>query len=76
MDQRIFDQLDMLERGARYETRPDRDEQHNSSAEYSAYEGHDPGYGHDYKQAQDEFVDQPMVLDSFGKLCYLCTQVC
>jgi len=67
MDQRIFDQLDMLERGARFETRPTRDEHHNSIADYSAYEGHNAGYGDEYQQANDEFVDQPMVLDSFGE---------
>lgn len=74
MDQRIFDQLDRLERGAR-ETAPRRDAYNNSSAEYSAYDGYDGydgGYGqqelyHDaYQQPVDGFADQPLTLDSFG----------
>ena len=72
MDQRIFDQLDVLTRGARLETRPAHNEYHNSSADFSAYEGHDTNYGplervqHAYEQEYDAFPDQPMVLDSFG----------
>ena len=80
MDQRIFAQLDRLESGARIETRPRRDMYNNSSTEYSAYEGIDEGYvdarrpGYDqYDQyAADEFMDQPMQLDSFGKLFLPC----
>lgn len=44
MDQRIFDQLDRLERGARVETRPSRYAYADSSGEYSAYDGHPTGY--------------------------------
>ena len=73
MDQRIFNQLDLLERGARFETRPARDEYHDSSADYSAYEGNDAHYGQADRmqpscaQTHDEFMDQPMILDSFGE---------
>ena len=63
--------MDRLERGAR-ETAPRRDAYNNSSAEYSAYDGYDGGYGqqevyHDaYQQPVDDFADQPLTLDSFG----------
>ena len=73
MDQRIFDQLDMLERGARVETRPSRYAYEDSSAEYSAYEGPGGGYvgasEHPYNMAYegDEFVDKPTTMDSFGE---------
>ena len=73
MDQRIFDQLDMLERGARIETLPTRDVYSNSSAEFSAYDGPDLDYHQiedspqDMYNGQDEFADQPMTLDSFGR---------
>lgn len=70
MDRRIFEQLDMLERGARDLTRPRRDEYNNSSAEYSAYDeqggGHRDGYEAEDYYAENEFADQPMTLDSFG----------
>ena len=75
MDQRIFDSLNMLERGARVETRPRYDAYNNNSAEFSAYDGPELGYDEvggvsyeqDHRYAQDEFVDQPMTLDSFGE---------
>ena len=72
MDQRIFDQLDQLERGARIETRPTRDAYNDSSTEFSAYDGPDLGYyeGNNFQEdlqyGEAEFVDQPMTLDSFG----------
>ncbi|TKA71090.1 hypothetical protein B0A55_08343 [Friedmanniomyces simplex] len=44
MDERIFQQLDVLERGARVNIRPAQEEYNDSSAEYSAYDGRDPGY--------------------------------
>ena len=70
MDQRIFDQLDRLEQGARIETRTRREDYNNDSAQKSAYDGHrGHSYGHerDYQQTQNDFVDQPMILDSFGE---------
>ncbi|KAK5132736.1 hypothetical protein LTR08_008702 [Meristemomyces frigidus] len=73
MDQRIFDQLDVLERGARHQTRPVRDEYHDSSADFSAYEGHDADNGQaarlqpSHGQERDDFLDQPMVLDPFDE---------
>lgn len=68
MDQRIFEQLDMLERGARMDSCPTRDVYNDSSAEFSAYDEAQPDYHgmEPYHQAEDEFMDQPMVLDSFG----------
>ena len=74
MDQRVFDQLDVLERGARVETRPTRDVYNDSSAEFSAYGDPNAGYYEDDAHQQhpqyeeDEFADLPMTLDSFGKL--------
>ena len=68
MDQRIFEQLDKLERGARVE-RPPADTYNNSSAEFSAYDGpqlHRHG-GVTYQREEDEYPDEPMTLDSFGK---------
>ena len=44
MDERIFQQLDVLERGARFNSRPAHDGYNISSAEYSAYDGHGPEY--------------------------------
>lgn len=72
MSQRIFDQLDRLERGARIETHTGRNVHHDSSADYSAYDGgyhehgqHEPYYG-ERGSEYDDFVDQPLTLDSFG----------
>ena len=74
MDQRIFDQLDTLERGARVETRPTRDVYNDSSAGFSAYDGYareGMGEPHYQQDTNDEFTDQPMVLDAFGKCLVL-----
>lgn len=70
-DQHIFDQLDRLERGAR--------DLGFSRGRYSAGGGNEQ-YTHEnfgqqstgqyddaYSQPQDDFVDQPMQLDAFGK---------
>ncbi|KAK3707948.1 ATP-dependent DNA helicase MER3 [Vermiconidia calcicola] len=68
MDQRIFEQLDKLERGARVE-RPPADTYNNSSAEFSAYDGpqlHRHG-GVTYQREEDEYPDEPMTLDSFDE---------
>ena len=73
MDQRIVDQLDMLERGARIQAQPARSVYDNSSAEFSAYDIPEHGYSPRQEDGQNdeyigpEFGDQPMVLDSFGK---------
>lgn len=73
MDQRIFDQLDMLARDARVETRRESGMYGNSNAEYSGYDkleavyDESAGFSQGYHEAQDEFADQPMVLDSFGE---------
>ena len=73
MDQRIFDQLDMLESGARAETLPSRYAYEDSSGEYSAYEGPGGGYvgadecPYDVQYEDDGFVDQPMTMDSLGE---------
>ena len=77
MDQRIFDQLDQLERGARIETRQTRNVYNDSSAEFSAYEGPDVDYhgGNTYEDGlwygEAEYVDQPMALDSFGNALHV-----
>lgn len=73
MEQRIFDQLDVLERGARNASQPrlygliDRDARH------STYDDH--GLPAQYRSGhllkQEEPLDVPMALDSFGM--YLCT---
>lgn len=73
MDQRIFDQLDRLERGARVETRPARESYEDSNARYPSYEGYSSGYGDDNRayyggnggQEEDPYAVQPMTLDSF-----------
>lgn len=74
MADKIFDQLERLQQGARQETRPPRHTNHNSSMEYSAYDdGHGQGYeqphqpAYTYGHDDDGFVEQPMVLDSFGE---------
>ena len=75
MDQRIFDQLDRLERGARIETRPPPVVYNNSSAEFSGYDMPEQAYGDPAGYDQYEFADQPMVLDSFGGLpIQVCTE--
>jgi hypothetical protein len=72
MDDRIFDQLDRLERGSRVEMHPTRNAYHNSSADYSAYDEmrHDEEPTHHREWHPDEYgiEDQPLTLDSFGKL--------
>lgn len=75
MDQRIFDQLDRLERGARVETRPARESYNDSDTGYPAYESYSPGYADDSRayyggdggQEEDPYAVQPMTLDSFGE---------
>ena len=73
MDHRIYDQLDMLERGARVETLWPRAPYDNSSAEFSAYDVPEStyreasGFSPGYQPAEDEFAEQPMILDSFGE---------
>jgi len=64
MVERILQQLDKLERGARIDTRPTQDEYNDSSAEYSAYDGYDRSHEAYYAE---EAADQPMALDSFGE---------
>lgn len=72
MSQRMFDQLDRLERGARIEVRPPREAYHDSSADFSAFEGSHADHAHqaDYhggdERAHAAFIDQPVTLDSFG----------
>ena len=66
MDQRIFDQLDRLEAGAREETRPSRHAYEDNSAESSGYDGYEPvyggagGYQDDGRYVGDMFADQGM----------------
>lgn len=79
MEQRIFTQLDALERGARGANNGvmhARDAYNDSSAEFSAHDAYDQNeYGQEsygeapygVGQAEQEFVSQPMQLDSFGK---------
>lgn len=73
MSQRIFEQLDRLERGARIEPRPSRETYHDDSADFSGYGGshasysqHAPRFGaHD--NDWDGYSEQPLTLDSFGR---------
>lgn len=75
MDRRLFDQLDRLERGARVETRPNREGYAHGTAGYSAHEGYsvgyeeynDGGYCGDDGGQEDPYAIQPMTLDSFGE---------
>ena len=73
MDERIFHQLDRLQRGAHSGTRPPRHVYNDSSTEFSAYEGPDNGYGEPLPYTEgsaygvDDLQDEPMTLDSFGK---------
>ena len=76
MDQRIFDQLDRLERGARIETRPAREAYVHGGTEYPTYEDYATGYGFDTRapyggdgggQEEDVYAVQPTTLDSFGE---------
>lgn len=71
MDQHIFDQLDMLERGAR-DIRTTHAPYHDSSTEYSAHDAHGAQYIDEYDEPYsqvppDDYVDQSMQLDSFGE---------
>lgn len=72
MDQSTFDMLDRLERGAR-EMRAPRHASDYSRAEYSAYDGpeyeytQETGHPYDVQYGRDEFDDQQMPFDSFGK---------
>ena len=64
MDQRTFEKLDKLERGARVETHASRYAYEDSSAEFSAYDGpgggyvEGGGYPYDMQDEQEDFVDQ------------------
>ena len=70
----MFEQLDRLERGARGQANHPPPMYNDSSAGYSAFDAPEiayeegNGFSRDYYQhAADEFEEQPMVLDSFGK---------
>jgi len=73
MDERIFQQLDVLERGARFNTRPADDGYNISSAEYSAYDGRGRDYNtHDTNNTlqpyhQDDEYDQPIEANFLGE---------
>lgn len=70
MDQRIFDQLARLERGARVDTRPAQYAYDDNSAEFSAHEEHGAGYEgypRNERQENDAFADHVMATDRFGK---------
>lgn len=69
----MFDQLDRLERGARIDPRAIEQQRNDSSAGYSAYDEQQGHYGIEqqhyeaWPRERNEFVEQPMTLDSFGK---------
>lgn len=73
MDQRIFEQLDRLERGARIDTRPQPQANDDSSADYSAFGSNDTPQAQQttyYGVPSHEdgpLVAQPFELDSFGQ---------
>lgn len=63
-DQRIFDQLDLLERGARDLHPPYRP----VPVPEPVYEDSRPEHDRDYEEEPEHaFIDQPMQLDSFGE---------
>lgn len=71
MSQKIFEQLDGLEKGARIQPRA-REVYQDTRADYSAYRDsrpvyrqHAPEYGN-HAHEQNGFEDQPMTFDSFG----------
>lgn len=72
MSQRLFDQLDRLERGARFETRPTRETYNESSADYSAFEDAQMNaepqsdYYGGFEREHGSFVEEPLTLDAFG----------
>jgi len=79
MDERIFQQLDVLERGARFNTRPANDRNNISSAEYSAYDAHGREYQtRDTNTAlqryhRDDDDDQPVEANFLGEFPLLGT---
>lgn len=76
MTQRLFEQLDRLERGARVEDHPPREAYNESSADYSAYEGNrlhgepQAGYYGHYEPVHEPYVEEPLTFDAFGTLRY------
>jgi ATP-dependent DNA helicase HFM1/MER3 len=72
MGDRIFEQLDRLQAGARRETAP-RQSNYHSSTEYSAFEGYPGDHGNQYEsrasysQRYDDYADEPMRLDAFDE---------
>ncbi|KAI7191105.1 P-loop containing nucleoside triphosphate hydrolase protein [Hortaea werneckii] len=69
MDDRIFQQLEQLQRGEKAGFLPQRgDRFDHPPAPYAAYEAHNytNGDAHD-ETAQDEFANQPLTLDSFDE---------
>ncbi len=73
MDQRIFDQLEVLERGARYDPRVrGRDARSNPPARpYRVTESaveETTGHRQHYDFSHQGFESEEMILDSFGKI--------
>ena len=68
MDERIFQQLEQLQRGENVGAFPQRDDRSGQAqAPYSAQEVH--SYINDaarHETGQEDFADQPQTLDSFG----------
>lgn len=73
MEQRIFDRLDALERGARIDTTPAQQTYSHGSASFSNDVGHESCYdyeessGREYACDEDAFAHHAMILDSFGE---------
>jgi len=73
MDQRIFDQLDVLERGARSEGPSRHAAYDHRGTGYPTHDDYNTGhrstaaYHTEYQESPDEFIDQPMTLDAFGR---------
>lgn len=69
MDDRIFQQLEQLQRGEKAGFLLQRgDRFKHPPAPFSAHEAHSYINGDAHGEtAQDEFADQPLTLDSFGK---------
>lgn len=72
MDERIFQQLEELQRGAEAGSLPQSDRRFDhAQAPYPAHEVHSYLADDAHDKTVQEFADQPLTLDSFGKTYHI-----
>lgn len=75
MDERIFQQLEQLQRGAKAGSVPQRDERFDhAQAPYPAHEVHSYETDDAHDETIQDTADQRLTLDSFGKTYHISPQ--